>query len=99
MAIQQNIDQAASYIHTLATAEVINNTFGLISSLQRELQNILLQLPADPEARLGQETTARLRELVTTIEDKHLLLFGIPERWLIDNVLSSAKSIRRKLEP
>jgi hypothetical protein len=100
MPIQQSIDNAAQMVHTLATAEVINNTFGLISNLHRELQSIQRQLPAGRAGEtLGQDTADRLHELVVTIEDKKLLLFGIPEQWLINNVLTAAKAIRQRLEP
>jgi hypothetical protein len=99
MSIQQNLDDVTADVHTLATAEVIDNTFGLICNIQRGLQSIQRQMtPVNAGATLGQETADRLRELVTRIIDNELLLFGIPEKWLRDSVMAAAKEIQRRLK-
>jgi hypothetical protein len=96
MPLPQHVDQVATILHTLTTAEVIDNTFGLLTNLHHQLQSIQNQLPQAADA-LDKKTADRLRELVTTIEERPSLLSGIPEKWLINNVLGCAKAIRRRL--
>jgi hypothetical protein len=98
MPIQQSIDRVASIMHTLATAEVVDNTFGMVYTINQELQNILREVPAsNASAALGPETVDRLREVVANVENNRLL-FGIPEQWLINNVLTCARNILQRLE-
>jgi hypothetical protein len=98
MSIQQHIDDVSAQVHTLATAEVIDNTFGLICNIQDGLHSIQRQLLAvNAGAALDQDTADRLRQLVARIIDNELLLFGIPEKWLRDSVVAAAKDIQWRL--
>jgi hypothetical protein len=98
MSLQESTDRVASLMHTLATADVINNTFGMTNSVLQGLQAIHRQLPAGKVSdAFGEEGTQRLRELMTYIEE-NTSLFGIPEKWLINNVVNTARDIRRRLD-
>jgi hypothetical protein len=98
MSFQSDVERVGSLMQTLATAEVINNTFGMITGVERGLASILTQLPAEVSAgRVSRETAASLRELAVRIEDSRLL-FGIPETWLIDRVIASANALRKQLD-
>lgn len=97
MSLAQNIDRAASLMHTLTTAEVIDNTFGLVSNLNQVLQQILRELPSASSGGLDAEAQSRLRELARIIQGNRLV-FGIPEKWLVDNVVHSATRILQRLE-
>jgi hypothetical protein len=98
MSLESHVRQAAASVHTLATADVIPNTFGLIGSIHRDLQQIAAALPsADTAARADQDTIRQLRQLIDRIEGNRLL-FAIPETWLINNVMSAAATVRQRLD-
>ena len=97
MSLESNVEQVAGLLHTLATEDVIHNTFGLISNIHRGLQQIGAALPAADTARVEQETVRKLRQLLDRIENNRTL-FAIPETWLINNVMSAAASARQRLD-
>jgi hypothetical protein len=98
MSFQTDVERVGSLMHTLATAEVINNTFGMVTGIERGLGSILAQLQVEAATgRLNRESAASLRELAVRIEDSRLL-FGIPETWLIDRVVANAVSLRKRLD-
>jgi hypothetical protein len=98
MSIQGHIQQAASLMHTLRTADVVPNTFGSIGTIRQCLQRVLAQLPANNvRAALGKETADRLEALLTEIEDNRLV-FAIPETWLVNQVLTAVQQLRQRLQ-
>jgi hypothetical protein len=94
MSLQNSIEHVEQLMHTLATADEIPNTFGMTANVEGGLKQILAQLPPDRED-LDPDTAARLTRLATHIEDNRLL-FGIPEQWLIDRVMTAAATLRRR---
>jgi hypothetical protein len=84
-------------MHTLATQDVIPNTFFLISSIHRGLQQIQTELSRPNAGDSDRNTIASLRTVLSRIENGRLL-FAIPETWLINNVMSAAESVRRRVE-
>ena len=97
MPLEKDVEQVRSLMHTLATQDVIDNTYGLIMSVRGGLHRILADLSAETAQRAGADVLARLRELAVGIEERPSL-FGIPEKWLINDVLSTAKTIRMRLD-
>ena len=82
MALENSIEHVAALMHTLKTQEVINNTFGLITSIKRGLSVILADLARETAGgKLAPDVADRLRRLVSDIDDQRSL-FAIPERWL-----------------
>jgi hypothetical protein len=97
MSLQTSIDQVAALMHTLATQDVIPNTFGMISSVHRGLQQILADLSHASAETVSGETVGKLRQVLSRIENGRLL-FAIPETWLIKNVMDATANVRRKVE-
>jgi hypothetical protein len=97
MSLQTNVDHVAALMHTLATQDVIPNTFGLISSVHRGLEQIRADLSRTDAASADPAVVGKLRQVLDKIENGRLL-FAIPETWLINNVMAAAAAVRKRAD-
>ncbi len=97
MPLRTNVDHVAGLMHTLATQDVIPNTFGMISSVHRGLEQIRTDLARPDAASADPGVVSKLRQLLDRVENGRLL-FAIPETWLINNVMAAAAGVRKRAD-
>lgn len=94
MSIDQNLHGITSILDELSSAEVIDNTFGKVYSINNHLEAINRAVSTQ---EVNESLAKEIVEVTTRVEDSRWL-FGIPEQHLIDRVLSLAETLRNRFE-
>src|SRR5262245_50431504 len=91
MSLEQSRRQVESMVHELETAELIRETFPLMSRLCSELGRL--------RSQLGQAENEQERAGILSLMDRisNGLLQGIPEQFLIKGIERERDAIRRAL--